>query len=136
MKLSFWYLSCKHFPEITHQYILFALLFIFWNEITPQIVFKNQNNGKRRNVKHSKIIQTMMEYRHCVCVPPRAGGRASRTPRPGEARAKRGSPNLTEYLCYGRETPELNSPRTNFLFQDSYLSNTSRKFIFTRPVTS
>jgi len=28
MKLSFWYLSCKHFPEITHQYILFALLFL------------------------------------------------------------------------------------------------------------
>jgi len=28
MKLYFWYLSCKHFPEITHQYILFALLFL------------------------------------------------------------------------------------------------------------
>jgi len=27
MKLYFWYLSCKHFPEITHQYILFAPLF-------------------------------------------------------------------------------------------------------------
>jgi len=25
MKLSFWYLSCKHFPKVTHQYILFAL---------------------------------------------------------------------------------------------------------------
>jgi len=28
MKLYFWYLSCKHFPEITHQYILFARLFL------------------------------------------------------------------------------------------------------------
>ena len=28
MKLYFWYLSCKHFPEITHQYILFAPLFL------------------------------------------------------------------------------------------------------------
>jgi len=26
MKLYLWYLSCKHFPEITHQYILFATL--------------------------------------------------------------------------------------------------------------
>ena len=28
MKLHFWYVSCKHFPEITHQYILFAPLFL------------------------------------------------------------------------------------------------------------
>jgi len=28
MKLYFWCLSCKHFPEITHQYILFAPLFL------------------------------------------------------------------------------------------------------------
>jgi len=28
MKLYFLYLSCKHFPEITHQYILFAPLFL------------------------------------------------------------------------------------------------------------
>jgi len=28
MKLCYWYLSCKHFPEITHQYILFAPLFL------------------------------------------------------------------------------------------------------------
>ena len=28
MKLYFWYLSCKHFPEITHQYVLFAPLFL------------------------------------------------------------------------------------------------------------
>jgi len=28
MKLYFWYLSCKHFPEITHQYILFGSLFL------------------------------------------------------------------------------------------------------------
>jgi len=28
MKLHFWYLFCKHFPEITHQYILFAPLFL------------------------------------------------------------------------------------------------------------
>jgi len=27
-KLYFWYLSCKHFPEITHQCILFAPLFL------------------------------------------------------------------------------------------------------------
>ena len=28
MKLYFWYFSCKHFPEITHQHILFAPLFL------------------------------------------------------------------------------------------------------------
>jgi len=28
MKLCLWYLSCKHFPEITHQYILFRPLFL------------------------------------------------------------------------------------------------------------
>jgi len=28
MKLYFWYLSCKIFPEITHEYILFAPLFL------------------------------------------------------------------------------------------------------------
>ena len=28
MKLYFWYLSYKHFPVITHQYILFAPLFL------------------------------------------------------------------------------------------------------------
>jgi len=28
MKLHFWYLFCKHFPEITHQNILFAPLFL------------------------------------------------------------------------------------------------------------
>jgi len=28
MKLCFWYLSCKHFPETTHQYILCAPLFL------------------------------------------------------------------------------------------------------------
>ena len=28
MKLCVWYLSCKHFPEITNQYILIAPLFL------------------------------------------------------------------------------------------------------------
>ena len=28
IKLYFWYLSCKHFPEIIHQYILFVPLFL------------------------------------------------------------------------------------------------------------
>jgi len=28
MKLDLWYLSCKHFPEITNQYILFAPFFL------------------------------------------------------------------------------------------------------------
>jgi len=28
MKFSFWYVTCKHFPEITHQYILLALFFL------------------------------------------------------------------------------------------------------------
>ena len=31
MKLYFWYLSCKHFREITHQYILFAPFFLHLN---------------------------------------------------------------------------------------------------------
>jgi len=33
MKLYFWYLSCKHFPEIAHQYILFAPHFLHLKHI-------------------------------------------------------------------------------------------------------
>jgi len=35
MKLYFWYLSCKHFPEITHRYILFAPLSLHFNPFCP-----------------------------------------------------------------------------------------------------
>jgi len=35
MKLYFQYLSCKHFPEITHQYILFAPLSLHFNRFCP-----------------------------------------------------------------------------------------------------
>jgi len=35
MKLYFWYLFCKHFPEITHQCILFAPLFLHFNPFCP-----------------------------------------------------------------------------------------------------
>jgi len=63
----------------------------------------------------------MMEYRHCVCDPPRAGGRAFRTPRAGGGPSKkRASKSYRVPLLRHIETPELNSPRTNFLFQDSF----------------
>jgi len=35
MKFYFWYLSCKHFPEITHQYIFFAPLSLHFNPFFP-----------------------------------------------------------------------------------------------------
>jgi len=58
-------------------------------------------------------------------------------PRPGEGPSKKGTPKSDRVpLLRHIETPELNSPRTDFPFRHSYLSNTSSKFIFTRPVTS
>jgi len=64
----------------------------------------------------------------------RAGGRAPRTPRP-----KRGPQSDRVPLLRHIETPELNSPRTDFThfpFQYSCLSNTSKKFIFPQPIIS
>jgi len=40
MKLYFWYLSWKHFPETTHQYILFAPLFLHFKHFeTSALLF-------------------------------------------------------------------------------------------------
>jgi len=39
MKLYFWYLPCKHFPEITHQYILFAPLFLHLKHFETSALF-------------------------------------------------------------------------------------------------
>ena len=34
------------------------------------ITITNKQRTHNQKEKYSKIIQTMMEYRHCVCVPP------------------------------------------------------------------
>jgi len=48
MKLYFWYLSCKHYPEITHQYILFAPLFLRFN----------------RSVRHGPLSGHFLHLKH------------------------------------------------------------------------
>jgi len=61
-------------------------------------------------------------------------------PPSGGTPGKKGAPK-SDRVCWLRhiETPGLNSLRTDFThfpFQYSYLSNMSKKFTFTRPVTS
>jgi len=74
------------------------------------------------------------------CIMYRAGGRAPRTPGRGWRPGQKGAPKSDRVrLLRHIETPELNSPRTDFThfpFQYSYLSNMSKKFTSTRPITS
>ena len=59
MKLYFWYLSCKHFPEITHQYILFALLFLHLKHFETSAllcVVKRILLDIRLNLRYSLIL--------------------------------------------------------------------------------
>jgi len=62
-------MNVQHFTE---SYFFFEMR-VMWLEVKQGLQFvKNRNEIyiTMRNVKHSKIIQTMMEYRHCVCAPP------------------------------------------------------------------
>ena len=60
MKLYFWYLSCKHFPEITHQCILFALLFFhlkYFETSTLLCVAKGILPDIGLNLRYSPVLQ-------------------------------------------------------------------------------
>jgi len=63
MKLYFWYLSCKHFPEITHLYILFGPLFLQLKhfEASALLCFvKGILLDIGRNLWHSLVLQSQM----------------------------------------------------------------------------
>jgi len=49
MKFYFWYLSCKNFPEITHQCILFAPLSLHFN---PFCTARATYSGHFLHLKH------------------------------------------------------------------------------------
>ena len=60
MKLYFWYLLCKHFPEDTHQYILFAPLFLHLKHFEASAllcVVKYILLDFGRNLWHSLVLQ-------------------------------------------------------------------------------
>ena len=60
MKLYFWYLSCKHFPEITHQYILFAPPFLHLKHFETSAslcVVKGILLDIGLNLKYSLVLQ-------------------------------------------------------------------------------
>ena len=59
MKLYFWYLSCKHLPEITHQYILFAPLFLHLKhfEASALLCVVKGRLDVGRNLLHSLVLQ-------------------------------------------------------------------------------
>jgi len=59
MKLYFWYLSCKHFPEITHQYILFDPLFLHLKHFEASAllcIVKGILLDIGRNLWHSRVL--------------------------------------------------------------------------------
>jgi len=63
MKLYFWYLSCKHFPEITHQYIFFAPLFLrlkHFEASTLLCIVKGILLDIGRNLWHSQVLQSQI----------------------------------------------------------------------------
>jgi len=60
MKLCFGYLSCKHFHEITRQYILFATLFLNLKHFEASAllcVVKGIPLGIGLNLRHSLVLQ-------------------------------------------------------------------------------
>jgi len=60
MKLYFWYLSCTHFPEITHQYILFDPLFHHLKHFETSAilcVIKRILLVIGRNLRYSPVLQ-------------------------------------------------------------------------------
>jgi len=60
MKLYFWYLSCKHFPEITRQYILFAPLFLHLKHFETSAllcVIKGLLLDIGLNLRYSPVLQ-------------------------------------------------------------------------------
>jgi len=63
MRLYFWYLSCKHFPENTHQYILFAPLFLHLKHFEASAllcVVKGILLDIGRNLWHSLVLQSQI----------------------------------------------------------------------------
>ena len=63
MKLYFWYLSCKYFPEITHQYILFAPFFLhlkYFEASALLCVVKGILLDIGLNLWHSLVLQAQI----------------------------------------------------------------------------
>jgi len=63
MKLYFWYLSCKHFLEITHQFILFAPLFLHLKHFEASAllcVVKGILLDIGLNLWHSLVLQSQI----------------------------------------------------------------------------
>jgi len=59
-KLYFWYLSCKHFPEITHQYILFTPFFLHLKHFEASVllcVVKGILLDIGLNLRYSLVLQ-------------------------------------------------------------------------------
>ena len=62
MKSYFWYLSCKHFPEITHQYVFcspLSSLETFWNMCVTCVV-KGILLDIGLNLWHSPVLQSQI----------------------------------------------------------------------------
>jgi len=58
MKLYFSYLSCKHFPEITHQYILFSPLFLHLKHFeTSSLLCVAKGRDIGLNLRYSPVLQ-------------------------------------------------------------------------------
>jgi len=60
MKLYFWYLSCKRFPEITRRYILFAPLFLHLKHFKTSAllcVVKGILRDIGLNLRYSPVLQ-------------------------------------------------------------------------------
>jgi len=57
MKLYFWYLSCTHFPEMTHQYIFLLSPFFTWNISKHLLYFVLWKVDMGRNLWHSLVLQ-------------------------------------------------------------------------------
>ena len=60
MNLYFWYLSCKHFPEITHEYIFLLTSFFTWNISKHLRYFVLWKVDIGRNLWHSLVLQSQI----------------------------------------------------------------------------
>jgi len=66
MKLYFWHLSCKHFSEITHQYILFAPLFLHLKHFEAAALRKNKYLFLERCRKSNNIWLRALMQSDCL----------------------------------------------------------------------
>jgi len=69
--LCFWYLSCKYFPEITHQYIMFAPLFLHLKHFEASVLLCvvkgiSLDIGLNVNLWHSLVLQSQISNFHLL----------------------------------------------------------------------